>query len=93
MAYVLGKTGEFFALVRSCKKQYPEWRMGQLYFNVLYRMNPMLAEEVRCTEADPFYQDEKLPAFFDYIIPRIGVDKREDRLREALKILDTVGKE
>lgn len=42
----------------------PEWRTGQTAFNVLYDIRPELADAVRATELDPFYQDELLPAFY-----------------------------
>jgi hypothetical protein len=44
----------------------PEWRHGQTYFNELYKLNPKLADFIRGTEADPFYQDSRLPSFPDY---------------------------
>jgi hypothetical protein len=42
-------------------------RKGQQYFNSLYEINPVLADKVRTTEADPFYNDNKLEAFFKAI--------------------------
>lgn len=41
------------------------YRKGQVYMNMLIQERPDLAEMVR--NLDPFYQDEKLSAFLDYI--------------------------
>jgi hypothetical protein len=38
-------------------------RKGQAAFNALYEMSPVLADKIRTTEFDPFYQDSKIPAF------------------------------
>jgi hypothetical protein len=38
-------------------------RKGQAFFNVLYEMEPELAHRVIGTDADPFYDDGKLPDF------------------------------
>lgn len=43
------------------------WRKGQTYFNVLTKLHPELAEEVRGSKIDPFYNDERLPEFFKFI--------------------------
>lgn len=45
----------------------PEWRRGQTYFNELYQLNPKLADFVRGTEADPFYQDSHIPSFLTMV--------------------------
>lgn len=41
----------------------PEWRRGQTYFNELHRINPKLADFIRATAADPFYNDNNLQPF------------------------------
>ena len=45
----------------------PQMREGQVYFNVLYKMKPELANKITGTELDPFYQDEKLGEFLSFI--------------------------
>lgn len=42
-------------------------REGQRAFNLLVVMHPTLAEKVRGSMIDPFYQDERLPAFFEFV--------------------------
>lgn len=42
-------------------------RSGQWAFNVLYQIRPDLADAVRTTVRDPFYQDSKLPAFHEWV--------------------------
>lgn len=40
-----------------------EMRAGQQAFNELYATDPGLAEQIRATEFDPFYDDTLLPKF------------------------------
>jgi hypothetical protein len=40
-----------------------ELRAGQRAFNELYDEDPVTADAIRGTEFDPFYLDERLPAF------------------------------
>lgn len=44
-----------------------EQREGQAHFNVLYfgGFDPEFADEIRGTDIDPFYRDDRLPAYFD----------------------------
>lgn len=48
----------------------PEWRKGQAYFNSLYDFDPKLADEIRGTELDPFYNDQIITKFLEYILER-----------------------
>jgi hypothetical protein len=41
----------------------PSWRLGQTMFNVLYEHYPELANNIRGTEADPFYNNQRIGAF------------------------------
>ena len=41
-----------------------EYRKGQKAFNDLYAEHPDIANLIRTTEDDPFFDDEKLPAFY-----------------------------
>ena len=43
-------------------------RIGQVYFNVLHDMRPDIAEEIRGTQYDPFYDDTRLIKFFSKVI-------------------------
>jgi len=38
-------------------------RKGQCYFNELYEVEPEIAEIIRGTENDPFYDDKKIDNF------------------------------
>jgi hypothetical protein len=39
-----------------------EWRAGQALFNAISLVAPELANEIRGTELDPFYRNDKIPA-------------------------------
>lgn len=54
---------EFIKKVINTKNDHPEWRLGQTYFNVLWDVNRDLALDVYMGEADPFYFDNRIPAF------------------------------
>jgi hypothetical protein len=41
----------------------PKWRLGQAYFNALCCLDSPTVEQIRGTENDCFYQDEKIPLF------------------------------
>lgn len=41
----------------------PTWRLGQAYFNILRLLKPGLAEEIRGSAADPFYNDKRIAVF------------------------------
>lgn len=43
------------------------WRMGQTAFNVLVNVRPDLSEQVRGTDLDPFYKDDRLLAFYQWV--------------------------
>ena len=45
----------------------PEWRTGQAMMNCLATVAPELYVMVTGTICDPFYRNEKIPAFLDYI--------------------------
>lgn len=40
-----------------------KWRRGQTYFNVLYRIDPVTANSIKDTEADPYYDDTRIDRF------------------------------
>ena len=45
----------------------PELRVGQSYFNTLYDIKPNMANTIRGTNLDPFYQNRIIPAFLDWV--------------------------
>lgn len=42
-------------------------RGGQSFYNVLSYHRPDLAEKVVGTECDPYYDDNRIPAFLEYV--------------------------
>lgn len=44
-----------------------EQRMGQALFNALHDLSPELADLIRGTDVDPFYNDDRILAFFTFI--------------------------
>lgn len=58
---------QFIQEVYKTKGNRNEWRLGQTMFNVLHENNPKLADFVRGTEADPFYQDGNVAAFLTIV--------------------------
>lgn len=50
------------------RKKNPELRKGQSLFNQLWVDYPELADSIRTTSADPFYNDKRLPEFFAMIL-------------------------
>ena len=41
-----------------------EWRVGQAAFNDLSSLFPEIAERIRSTEADPFFDNAKMESFY-----------------------------
>jgi hypothetical protein len=60
---------EYLDEVERTAVAYPEWRDGQLAFNVLYMVYPQLAEAVRGRhdDLDPYCRDENLPRFTEFV--------------------------
>lgn len=42
-------------------------RWGQGLFNHLCTVRPELAEKIRGTELDPFYRDDRVPVFLEFL--------------------------
>lgn len=59
---------EFLRIVNEKTQLNPTWRKGQTLFNVLSKLHPKLAECIRGTNNDPFYNDENIDNFYKYII-------------------------
>lgn len=49
------------------QKLHPEWRIGQTYFNVLYEMKPVLADQIRGGQLDPFYKHSRIDDFLYFV--------------------------
>lgn len=45
----------------------PELRQGQCLFNTLHRLHPDLSEQIRGTDNDCFYDDNKISNFFKFL--------------------------
>ena len=43
------------------------WRHGQAAFNVLRTVREDLASQVHRSSRDPFYNDSKLPSFYEWV--------------------------
>lgn len=54
---------QYYKAVVFTQEDYPDWRRGQVMFNVLNAFDPELADMIRGTLEDPFYRDERIPAF------------------------------
>lgn len=54
------------------------WRLGQTYFNVLCELRPDLSERIRTTDLDPFYRDQIIPEFLNWVGEQwnIGTQKK-----------------
>jgi hypothetical protein len=58
---------EYLHVVAGRKAMEPSWRMGQTYFNVLREERPDLANKIRATAYDPFYNDELIGDCLTYL--------------------------
>ena len=58
----LGDIQMFWLQFESLRRQNNGWRLGQAMFNHLYSKRPDLADRIRDTELDPFYDDSLCPA-------------------------------
>lgn len=50
---------------RAYRRDNPNLRWGQALFNALYDINPELADHIRGTGSDPFYDDSKINHFYN----------------------------
>lgn len=58
---------EYFIEVGRYRAQNPSQREGQAAMNVLYGMNPVLYQRVMTTPLDPFYRDELVSVFYQFL--------------------------
>jgi hypothetical protein len=59
--------GDYIIAVVDAEMAHHEWRFGQAAFNVLHDIRPDLSERIRTTPTDPFYRNERLPAFYKWV--------------------------
>ena len=52
-----------------------EQRLGQWAFNILYEMYPNIADKIRGTDCDPFYNDSKIPNFLKRLLDFVDMEK------------------
>lgn len=45
-------------------------RIGQSVFNTLYDLDPEMADSIRGTDLDPFYNDDRVAKFYDHVFGR-----------------------
>jgi hypothetical protein len=58
-------------------------RAGQLAFNELYRVDPVVADQIRGTEDDPFYDDERIAHFESKVaeLRSAGITRTDEEAR------------
>ena len=57
----------YWLLVMAYRKKHPGMREGQILFNVFAGLRPHMASFVTGKEFDPFYDDDRIPQFIDFI--------------------------
>lgn len=62
--------GEFNALVSKKMRECPEWRYGQALFNVAWEhfKDKISGGGIIGGDRDPFYNDERTPSFFCFLV-------------------------
>lgn len=65
---------DFRKMVDARRRRFPFEREGQAAFNVLYfeRVSPQLADQIRGTSIDPFYDDQVLACFYDLVTEHLA---------------------
>lgn len=67
-------------IIRLYGKEKPEWsRLGQWAFNTLHEVKPVLANEIRGTKFDPFYQDSRIGDFLVEVAEKWSAPVFEDQ--------------
>lgn len=62
-----------------------EWRLGQALYNALADINSLLASGLVATNLDPFYKDERAPAFLNHLEELSGYSWSSTSLLHKLK--------
>lgn len=55
----------FKVLVAEARRECPHWREGQALFNVLHQHYPDISAKLYQTDADTYYKDSNIPAFWE----------------------------
>lgn len=50
---------------------HPGQRPGQAAFNALWNISPALADYIRGTQTDPFYNDQRINNFLEYVASKL----------------------
>lgn len=58
-------TSDLAGAAASLLTLHPDWRAGQALFNALAATAPDLADKIRGTEFDPFYDDAVIDKFWE----------------------------
>jgi len=59
--------GNFWKMVMEYRNTHKGLREGQILFNVFHKINPDMANFICGREFDPFYDDDRIPAFCNFI--------------------------
>jgi hypothetical protein len=70
----------FLGIVEFIHHKNPNWRKGQTIFNCLYNLYPDFANEIRATELDPFYIDDRIPQTLEYVYNKLTRSSAEEKL-------------
>ena len=57
---------EFMSRVERYREN-TDQRLGQAMFNMVYDQDEILANKVRTTNADPFYDNDRIPMFLEVL--------------------------
>ena len=60
------KVNYAYKLAQQYANTYKDWRWGQCIFNAYYTVFPEIANQVRGTEDDCYYCDDKVSAFLSH---------------------------
>jgi len=60
-----GSWREYITEVQSRMLLHPHWRKGQTYFNVLHERRPEIANRIRNTAVDAYYDDKRMFMFLE----------------------------
>lgn len=59
---------DYLRAVWEAQRNYPQWRAGQTYFNILHRVRPDLSAHVRGSLRDPFNVNERITDFLEWTL-------------------------
>lgn len=59
-------------MAKRAREIYPEWRYGQAVFNTCHSLFPEIADSLRGTEYDPFYEDTRVEAFLQQVEEKLS---------------------